>query len=76
MKVGAKVRWYLMSLGNMVDLHTAQWDGQTVKVLDNRTVDSVSLLSSSMLVAEQIPDECGKWSMHCLVGHHTAAGMG
>ena len=75
MKFGEKVRWYVLALGNMVDLHTAQWDGQTVTVTEERTVDSISLLPSSMVVADQHPDECGQWPVHCAVGYHTYAGM-
>lgn len=37
MEVGDKVYWYLMGMGNEVDIHTAHWHGHSVeyKVLKN-----------------------------------------
>ena len=31
-RVGEKVRWYVMGMGNEVDLHTPHWHGKTVRV--------------------------------------------
>lgn len=31
MEVGDKVYWYLMGMGNDVDIHTAHWHGHSVE---------------------------------------------
>lgn len=52
---GQRVRWYVMSMGTEVDLHTPRWHGNTVTVNGMR-VDTVSLLPASMIVAGMVPD--------------------
>ncbi len=74
MHVGEKVRWYLMSLGTEVDLHTPHWHGNTVLADGNRK-DVVELLPATTLVADMVPDAAGVWMYHCHVNDHIAAGM-
>jgi len=74
MKVGERVRWYVMGSGNEVDIHTTHWHGQTIVSNGNR-MDSVDLLPSSMKTADMIPDNPGTWYFHCHVDHHVMAGM-
>ena len=74
MHVGEKVRWYLMSLGTEVDLHTPHWHGNTVLMNGNRK-DVVELLPATTLVADMVPDAVGIWMYHCHVNDHIAAGM-
>ncbi|MGH3772188.1 MAG: multicopper oxidase domain-containing protein [Pseudonocardiaceae bacterium] len=71
---GERVRWYVMSMGNEVDLHTPHWHGNTVIANGMRT-DTVSLLPASMVVADMIPDDPGIWEFHCHVADHITAGM-
>ena len=71
---GKRVRWYVMSLGTEVDLHTPHWHGNTVTVNGMRT-DTVNLLPASMVVADMTPDDPGTWLFHCHVTDHIAAGM-
>jgi FtsP/CotA-like multicopper oxidase with cupredoxin domain len=73
MEAGERVRWYLMDMGNEVDLHTPHWHGQTVLVNGNRT-DVVELLPASMKVADMVPDNPGTWLFHCHVNDHIHAG--
>lgn len=73
-KVGTKVRWTVMSMGNEVDLHTPHWHGMTAVVNGMRT-DVVSLLPAEMSIADITPDEVGTWLYHCHVNDHLAAGM-
>lgn len=69
-----RVRWYVMSLGTEVDLHTPHWHGNTVTVNGMR-MDTINLLPASMVVADMTPDDAGEWLFHCHVNDHIAAGM-
>lgn len=71
---GRRTRWYVMSMGNEIDLHTPHWHGNTVLVGGMR-MDVVSLLPASMVVADMVPDNAGIWLFHCHVSDHYAAGM-
>jgi hephaestin len=71
---GERVRWYVMSMGTEVDLHTPHWHGNTVTVNGMR-MDTVSLLPASMVVADMVPDDPGIWLFHCHVNDHILAGM-
>jgi hephaestin len=71
---GERVRWYLMSMGTEVDLHTPHWHGNTAVVAGMRT-DVVNLLPAGMITADLIPDRAGIWLFHCHVGDHLKAGM-
>ena len=74
MEEGERVRWYIVDLGNEVDLHTAHWHGATALVRGART-DVVELLPGSMKVADMVADNPGTWMYHCHVDDHIQAGM-
>ena len=74
MKKGERVRWYVMSMGTEVDLHTPHWHGNDVVANGMRT-DVVSLLPATMVVADMVPDDPGIWLFHCHVNDHIRAGM-
>jgi FtsP/CotA-like multicopper oxidase with cupredoxin domain len=74
MKVGERVRWYLVALGGEQDLHTPHWHGNTV-LEEGRRTDVVELLPTSMKVADMRPDNPGVWMYHCHVNDHIRAGM-
>jgi hephaestin len=71
---GQHVRWYVMSMGTEVDLHTPHWHGNDVTVNGMR-MDVVSLLPAGMVVADMVPDNPGIWLFHCHVNDHIRAGM-
>jgi hephaestin len=71
---GEHVRWYVMSMGTEVDLHTPHWHGNDVTVAGMR-MDVVNLLPASMVVADMVPDNPGIWLFHCHVNDHLTAGM-
>jgi FtsP/CotA-like multicopper oxidase with cupredoxin domain len=71
---GERVRWYLMSLGTEVDLHTPHWHGQTVTVMGMRT-DVAQLIAGGMQNADMTADDPGIWLFHCHVNDHILAGM-
>jgi len=72
---GELVRWYLMAVGNEVDLHTAHWHGNTVVTADGLRSDVERLLAGSYTTADMIPEIEGKWLYHCHVADHMSAGM-
>ena len=74
MRQGQRVRWYVMSMGNEVDLHTPHWHGNTVTVNGMRT-DTVNLLPATLATADMVPDDPGMWGFHCHVSDHILAGM-
>ena len=74
LREGERVRWYVMTLGTEVDLHTPHWHGNTVTAMGMRT-DVVQLLPGSMMVADMQPDDPGIWLFHCHVNDHIIAGM-
>ncbi len=69
-----KVRWYVVALGNEVDLHAPHWHGNTVVVNGSRT-DVLELLPATMLTADMVPYSKGTWAHHCHVSDHQVAGM-
>ena len=74
MRVGERVRWYLLGMGTEVDLHTPHWHGQTVLWMGMRT-DLIELLPGSMRIVDMVPDYPGTWLYHCHVNDHITAGM-
>jgi hypothetical protein len=74
MKQGEKVRWYLLGMGNEIDLHTPHWHGETVTE-GTRNTDVIELLPGSMKTVDMIADNPGTWLFHCHVEDHMEAGM-
>ena len=74
MKLGDRVRWYLVALGTEVDLHTPHWHGNTVLSYGSHT-DVVNLMPATMRTVTMIADNPGKWMYHCHVNDHIEAGM-
>jgi manganese oxidase len=74
MRLGERVRWYLLGMGTEVDLHTPHWHGQTLLWMGMRT-DVLELLPGSMRTADMVPDNPGTWLYHCHVNDHITAGM-
>ncbi len=74
MKQGEKVRWYLLGMGNEIDLHTPHWHGETVSE-ESRHTDVIELLPGSMKTVDMIADNPGTWMFHCHVEDHMENGM-
>jgi hypothetical protein len=74
MKLGDKVRWYLLGIGNEIDLHTPHWHGETVTDGKQNT-DVIELLPGSMKTVDMLADNPGSWMFHCHVEDHMEAGM-
>jgi len=74
MKQGDKVRWYLLGMGNEIDLHTPHWHGETVTD-QGRNTDVIELLPGSMKTVDMVADNPGTWMFHCHVEDHMESGM-
>jgi hypothetical protein len=74
LRKGQHVRWYVMSMGTEVDLHTPHWHGNDVTVNGMR-MDVVSLLPATMIIGDMVPDNPGTCLFHCHVNDHISAGM-
>ncbi|KAF7654103.1 hypothetical protein LDENG_00073910 [Lucifuga dentata] len=78
MEVGDKVYWYLMAMGNEVDIHTAHWHGHSVEYkLDGgpHRVDVFELFPATFQTVKMRPQYPGSWLFHCHVTDHIKAGM-
>ncbi len=73
MRVGERVRWYLMASTGF-EIHTPHWHGNTVQISHMRT-DVTALLPMTMVVADMVPDNPGIWLFHCHVANHLRMGM-
>jgi FtsP/CotA-like multicopper oxidase with cupredoxin domain len=73
MKVGQRVRWYVMGSTNF-EFHSPHWHGNVVDINHMRT-DVGTILPMGMLVADMVPDNPGKWLFHCHVAPHLRMGM-
>ena len=71
---GERVRWYVLSLGDGLNLHTPHWHGNTVLFQGHRT-DVLNIGAAQMLEADMVPDNPGVWLFHCHYSDHMAAGM-
>jgi hephaestin len=73
MKVGQRVRWYLMGSTNF-EIHAPHWHGNVV-VANHMKTDVGALLPMGMFVADMVPDNPGRWFFHCHVAGHLRMGM-
>uniref|UniRef100_A0A3Q3K3A7 Hephaestin n=1 Tax=Monopterus albus TaxID=43700 RepID=A0A3Q3K3A7_MONAL len=78
MDVGDKVYWYLMGMGNEIDIHTAHWHGHNVEYKlgggPHRT-DVFELFPATFQTVKMHPLYAGTWLLHCHVLEHIRDGM-
>lgn len=72
---GERVRWYVATMGDFNNYHTAHWHGNTVLLNGSRT-DVLSLAPAQTLTVDMAPDNPGTWLYHCHVSGHMEMGMG
>lgn len=73
-KQGKRVRWYVATMGDFNNYHTAHWHGNTVLMNGSRT-DVLSLAPAQTLTVDMVPDNPGIWLYHCHVSGHLEMGM-
>lgn len=69
-----KVAWYLIGIGNEVDIHSAFFYGQILTERQQH-VDTISLFPATFVRANMVPKRPGKWLLSCQVNDHLEAGM-
>lgn len=74
MKLGEHVRWYVMTMGGQVNLHTPHWHGN-VLTIDKHHTDIFSILPAQFVTADMVPDKVGIWMFHCHIDEHMEGGM-
>ena len=74
MRRGEHVRWYVVTLGGAVNIHTPHWHGNVISIGGHHT-DIFSLLPAQFVTADMVPDNVGMWMFHCHVDEHMEAGM-
>ncbi|XP_027637273.1 ceruloplasmin isoform X2 [Falco peregrinus] len=77
MHVGEKVSWYLMGMGNEIDIHTAHFHGHSFdyKQTEVYRADVFDLFPGTFQTVEMTPQNPGTWLLHCHVTDHIHAGM-
>ncbi|XP_028855794.1 ceruloplasmin [Denticeps clupeoides] len=77
MEVGDKVYWYLMGMGNEVDVHTAHFHGHSFdyKISGKHRADVFELFPGTFQTVDMRPQYPGTWFLHCHVTDHIKAGM-
>lgn len=77
MRQGEKANWYLLALGNEVDLHTVHLHGQTFiyKTDLPHRADVFDLIPGTFQTLEIVADTEGTWLLHCHLDDHILAGM-
>ena len=74
MKVGERVRWYLLAFGEQFSVHTPHWHGNVV-LQDGKRTDVVALMQAQMITVDMLPDNPGTWMFHCHIDDHMESGM-
>ncbi|XP_033372729.1 ceruloplasmin isoform X2 [Parus major] len=77
MHVGDNVSWYLMGMGNEIDIHTAHFHGHSFdyKQTGVYRADVFDLFPGTSQTVEMTPQNPGTWLLHCHVTAHIHAGM-
>uniref|UniRef100_A0A674AYN8 Hephaestin n=1 Tax=Salmo trutta TaxID=8032 RepID=A0A674AYN8_SALTR len=78
MEVGDKVYWYLMGMGNEIDIHTAHFHGHSFDYKlsgGSHRADVFELFPGTFQTVKMRPKYPGSWLLHCHVADHIKAGM-
>uniref|UniRef100_A0AAZ3RBS8 ferroxidase n=1 Tax=Oncorhynchus tshawytscha TaxID=74940 RepID=A0AAZ3RBS8_ONCTS len=78
MEVGDKVYWYLMGMGNEIDIHTAHFHGHSFDYKlsgGSHRADVFGLFPGTFQTVKMRPKYPGSWLLHCHVADHIKAGM-
>ncbi|XP_069746918.1 ferroxidase HEPHL1-like isoform X1 [Narcine bancroftii] len=74
---GDKVNWYLLGMGNEVDMHTVHFHAQSFlyKMRNDHRADVYDLFPGTFQTVEMVASNPGTWLLHCHVTDHIHAGM-
>jgi len=74
MRVGDRVRWYLLTVGDGFNFHTPHWHGNVV-TMDKQRIDILPLSPATFVTVDMVPDNPGIWMFHCHLSEHMTSGM-
>uniref|UniRef100_A0A4W3I8S3 Ceruloplasmin n=1 Tax=Callorhinchus milii TaxID=7868 RepID=A0A4W3I8S3_CALMI len=74
---GERAFWYLIGMGNEVDIHTAHFHGHSFdyKMKETYRGDVFDLFPGTFQTLEMYPQHIGTWLLHCHVVDHIEGGM-
>lgn len=74
---GDKVDWYLLGMGNEVDMHTVHFHAESFlyKMSNDHRADVYDLFPGTFQTIEMVASNPGTWLVHCHVTDHIHAGM-
>ncbi|XP_045394067.1 hephaestin isoform X3 [Lemur catta] len=74
---GERVAWYMLALGQDIDLHTVHFHAESFLYRNGESyrADVVDLFPGTFEVVEMVASNPGTWLMHCHVTDHVHAGM-
>uniref|UniRef100_A0AAY4ACI6 ferroxidase n=1 Tax=Denticeps clupeoides TaxID=299321 RepID=A0AAY4ACI6_9TELE len=75
MMEGETVVWYLLGLGNEIDIHTVHFHGETFIYKQAHRADVYELFPGTFQAVEMVVRNPGTWLMHCHLADHIHAGM-
>ncbi|KAL2096234.1 hypothetical protein ACEWY4_008382 [Coilia grayii] len=77
MREGDRTVWYLLGLGNEVDMHTVHFHAHTFTYQDTHKhrADVFDLFPGTFQTVSMTARHAGKWLLHCHVADHIHAGM-
>ncbi|KAM7398054.1 hypothetical protein PAMA_006090 [Pampus argenteus] len=77
MTQGQKVDWYLLGMGNEVDMHTVHFHAETFTYKTDvvHRADVFDLFPGTFQTVEMVAGNPGTWLLHCHVTDHILAGM-
>ncbi|GAB1287406.1 Ceruloplasmin [Apodemus speciosus] len=77
MHVKDEVTWYVMGMGNEIDLHTVHFHGHSFQYKHRgvHSSDVFDLFPGTYQTLEMFPQTPGTWLLHCHVTDHVHAGM-
>ncbi|ELK23585.1 Ceruloplasmin [Myotis davidii] len=77
MHAGDEVNWYLMGMGNEIDLHSVHFHGHSFQYKHRGVYSSdvFDIFPGTYQTLEMVPRTPGIWLLHCHVTDHIHAGM-
>uniref|UniRef100_A0A8C7EGX0 Ceruloplasmin n=1 Tax=Nothoprocta perdicaria TaxID=30464 RepID=A0A8C7EGX0_NOTPE len=74
---GEWVNWYLLGMGQEIDVHTVHFHAETFTYKNGKSyrADVVDLFPGTFEMVEMLPGNPGTWLLHCHVSDHIHAGM-
>nr|KAF6320533.1 hephaestin [Pipistrellus kuhlii] len=74
---GERVAWYMLAMGQDIDLHTVHFHAESFLYRNGKSyrADVVDLFPGTFEVVEMVASNPGTWLIHCHVTDHVHAGM-